>query len=86
MVVLLGTPTAESSKLYAITVSEGDPTWAGPLAGEPLGLPSYHIIEPEIKSQIDNSTYESQVGVAEMVLEEPEAIVTAVKETRASGS
>ena len=80
--VILGTPTAESSKLYAITVTEGDPTWAGPLAGEALGLPTYHIIEPEVKALVDSSVYESQVGVAEMVLEEPEAIVAAVKEVR----
>ena len=80
--VILGTPTAESSKLYAITVTEGDPTWAGPLAGEALGLPTYHIIEPEVKALVDSSVYEAQVGVAEMVLEEPEAIVAAVKEVR----
>ena len=80
--VLLGTPTAESSKLYAITVTEGDPTWAGPLAGEALGLPVYHIIEPEVKAQVDSDTYQSEVGIAEMVMEEPEAIMAAVKEVR----
>ena len=80
--VLLGTPTAESSKLYAITVTEGDPTWAGPLAGEALGLPVYHIIEPEVKAQVDSNTYESEIGIAEMVLEEPEAIMAAVNEVR----
>ena len=33
LIVVLGTPTADSSKLFAMTVTEGDPTWAGPLAG-----------------------------------------------------
>ena len=30
--MLLGTPTPESTKLYATTVSQGDPSWAGVLA------------------------------------------------------
>ena len=33
LLVLLGTPNAESSRLYAMTVTEGDPSWAGALAG-----------------------------------------------------
>ncbi|MCH8225026.1 MAG: glycine/sarcosine/betaine reductase complex selenoprotein A, partial [Chloroflexi bacterium] len=31
MVVLLGTPNAESSRLYGMTVTVGDPAWAGGL-------------------------------------------------------
>jgi betaine reductase len=50
-------------------VTEGDPSWAGPLAGVSLQLPVYHITEPEIKIQIAPDVYESQVGLAEMVLE-----------------
>ncbi len=79
--VLLGTPTADSSKLYAMTVTEGDPTWAGPLAGEALGLSVYHITEPEVKSQIDDGVYEAEIGVVEMVLE-IEEIAAAVKDVR----
>ena len=86
MVVILGTPTADSSKLYALTVTEGDPTWAGPLAGEALGLAVYHILEPEIKAAVDTNVYEAEVGVAEMVLEEAEAIVNVVREVREKGT
>ena len=43
LVVLLGTPNPESSRLYGITVTQGDPSWAGPLAGLPLNLPVYHV-------------------------------------------
>ena len=78
----MGTPTADSSKLYALTVTEGDPTWAGALAGAALGLPVYHIIEPDIKAVVDSAVYESEVGVAEMVMDEAEAIVEAVREVR----
>lgn len=79
--VVLGTPTAESSKLFAITVTDGDPTWAGPLAGEALGLPVFHITETEIKKQVDESLYEEEVGLVEMVLETDE-IIEAVKKVR----
>ena len=76
MVVLLGTPNAESSKLYGLTVTEGDPAWAGVLAGVRLGLPVYHIMEPEIKSQVDSQVYEEQVGLTELVLDTAEIIET----------
>ena len=81
LMVLLGTPNAESTELYALTVTEGDPSWAGPMAGVSLNLPVYHIIEQEIKSQVDTSVYEAEVGVAELALES-EAIAQAVEEVR----
>jgi glycine reductase len=80
--VLLGTPTRDSSRLYALTVTEGDPTWAGPLADAALGLPVFHIIESEIKSQIDERVYQAEVGITEMALEDPDQIVAAVRAVR----
>ena len=84
LVVVLGTPTPESSKLFAMTVTEGDPTWAGPLAGVGLGVPVYHVIEDAIKSQVDREVYEEEVGLAEMALEDAEQILEAVKDVRDS--
>ncbi len=69
VVVVLGSPDANSAELYAETVTHGDPTWAGPLAGVPLGLPVYHIIEPEVKATVDPGVYEDQVGVMDVALE-----------------
>ena len=85
MVVLLGTPNAESSKLYGLTVTEGDPAWAGVLAGVRLELPVYHIAEPEIKSQVEPGVYQDQVGLAEMVLE-TEEIIEAMQQVRLRSS
>ena len=79
--MLLGTPNAESSRLYGMTVTVGDPAWAGVLAGVNLGLPVYHIIEPEIKSQIDPAVYQEQVGITEMVLDLDE-IIDALRQVR----
>ena len=64
-----------------MTVDQGDPAWAGALAGAALGLSAYHIIEPEIKEQIDPDTYEAEVGLAEVVLDVDE-IARALQEVR----
>jgi betaine reductase len=68
-VVLLGTPNPESSRLVALTLTEGDPTWAGPLAGVRLDLPVFHVTEALIKAQVPADVYEEQVGLAEAVLD-----------------
>jgi glycine reductase len=66
MIVVLGQPDPGSAGLFAETVTRGDPTYAGSLAGVPLGLPVYHILEPEIKGQIEPALYEEYVGLLEM--------------------
>lgn len=78
-IVLLGGGEAEASGLAAETVSAGDPTFAGPLAGVPLGLKAYHILE--LKDEIDPSIYEEQISMMEMVLD-VDAIINEVKEYR----
>ncbi len=81
LVVVLGSPDAESAEIYAETVTKGDPTFAGPLAGVPLGLPVYHILEDRIKELVDSKTYEQQVGMMEFVLNK-EAITAAMEKVR----
>ena len=81
VVVILGSPDAESAEMYAETVVRGDPTWAGPLAGTPLGLPVYHITEPEIKAQVSPQVYEEQVGLMDLTLD-VEQIARAVRSVR----
>jgi len=79
--VVLGSPDAESAEIYAETVTTGDPTYAGPLAGVSLGLQVYHILEDEVKAEIDPAVYEQQIGMMEMVLDK-EAISKSVKKIR----
>lgn len=81
---MLGMPTVESSRLHALTVTEGDPAWAGALAGVALRLPVYHVTEPAIAAQVPAEVYEREVGLAAMVLD-TEAIAQALQEVRASG-
>jgi glycine reductase len=68
IVVLLGGADPEASGLIAETVIAGDPAFAGALTGVQLGLPAYHILEPEIKQEIDPALYEANIGMMEMVL------------------
>ncbi len=79
LVVVLGGAEAEAAGLAAETVSAGDPTFAGPLAGVQLGLAVYHIFE--LKDQVDEAVYDEQIGMMEMVLEVDE-IIEEVKSIR----
>jgi len=47
----------------------GDPSWAGPLAGVALKLPVYHILEPEIKAQINPDIYKENLELLEIALD-----------------
>ena len=79
--MLLGTPTAESSRLYALTVTEGDPAWVGPLAGVPLGLPVFHVAEDAIKAEVARGVYEEHVALMEFS-QEVDEIRRTVREVR----
>ncbi len=81
ILVVLGTSESESAGLSAETVSAGDPTFAGPLAGVQLGLRAYHVCEQEIKDEIPADLYEEQVGMMEMVLD-VDAIAAEMKSIR----
>ena len=69
VVVLLGAAEGEAAGLAAETVTLGDPTFAGPLAGVSLGLAVYHVVEPEVKAEFDADVYDEQCGMMEMVLD-----------------
>lgn len=74
VVVLLGAAEGEASGLAAETVTNGDPTYAGPLTGVQLGLTVYHVCEPEVKAEFDQSVYDEQVSMMEMVINVDEII------------
>jgi len=83
LVVVLGSPNADSSELYAETVVNGDPTWAGPLAGVAMKLPVFHVLEQEIKSQIDPKLFEKHLAIMEVALdvEEISKVLTRVRKS-----
>ncbi len=69
VVVLLGAAEGEAAGLAAETVTNGDPTYAGPVTGVSLGLTVYHVCEPEVKEEFDPAVYADQVEMMEMVLD-----------------
>ncbi len=50
------------------TVMEGDPSWAGPLAGEALHLKVFHVLEPEIKDHIPPDVYDEELMLLELAV------------------
>ena len=81
MVAMLGTPNPASTRMVAMTLQEGDPSYAGPLAGIPLGLPVYHVLEDQVKQRIDPDVYEYEVGPMEFVLDR-DGIINALQFVR----
>lgn len=69
IVVVLGAAEGEAAGLAAETVTAGDPTFAGPLAGVQLGLSVFHVCENEIKDEVDSSVYDDQISMMEMVMD-----------------
>lgn len=81
VVVILGSSDAEGAEIYAETVSNGDPTYAGPLAGVQLGLPVYHIFDDVIRKECDPVAWDEQINMMEMVLD-TDKLASAVKGIR----
>ena len=69
VIVVIGAAEGEAAGLAAETVTNGDPTFAGPLAGVQLGLRVYHAVEPQFKNEVDPDAYEEHIGMMEMVLD-----------------
>lgn len=72
IIVFLGAGDIDGAEISAETVTFGDPSYSGPLAGVPLGLPVYHILEPMLKEFIPESVYEENVGIWTMAADTEE--------------
>ncbi len=69
LIVVLGASDIEGALISAETVTIGDPSFTGPLAGVSLGLPVYHILEPEIKKAVPKDVYEENAGIWELTID-----------------
>jgi len=72
IIVVLGASDFEGAEISAETVTVGDPSFTGPLAGVSLRLPVYHILEPELKEAIPEDIYEENVGIWTMAVDTEE--------------
>ena len=59
----------------------GDPSWVGPLTGVALGLPVFHIMEPEIITQISPEVFNKHLALMEIALD-VEKIAEGLKKVR----
>lgn len=84
IVVVLGATDAEALQVAAETVTLGDPSYMGPLAGVPLGLQVFHIFEDAVKEAVSPEVYEEEIGFLEMTLD-GELVRTTMEAFRAGG-
>ena len=82
LVVVLGLNEPATLRIMATTFKEGDPSFAGALAGVALGIPSYHILE--LKDQVPEAVWAAQMGMEELQLEDEQAaaIMQTMREVR----
>ncbi len=85
VIAVLGAGSPTAVEMAAVTLKSGDPSYAGPLAGVALGIPSYHILEPEIAGQIDPAVYERELALPAMAMDVEGVVapVRAIREGRA---
>ena len=80
--MVLGMNEPENLRIIATTVKEGDPGYAGSLAGISLGIPSYHLME--LKPEIPDETWREQMAMKELEIpdEVQETIVATMRDVR----
>ena len=69
VIAVLGANSPTAVEMTAKTLKSGDPSYAGPLAGVALGIPSFHILEPEITTQIAPELYERELALPVMAMD-----------------
>jgi len=66
--VVWGVTNEQYLEVGSRTVTEGDPSWAGPLAGVALHLKVFHVLEPEIRNHIPADVYEEELMLLELAV------------------
>jgi glycine/sarcosine/betaine reductase complex component A len=84
VVAVLGANSAAAVEMTALTLKSGDPSYAGPLTGVALGIPSYHILEPEIVGQIDPALYDRELALSALAME-VDQVIAPMKSIRDGG-
>ena len=68
LIVVFGLNQPGTLRVMARTFHDGDPSYAGALAGVALGLKSYHILE--LKPFVPADVWEEHMGMHELEIEE----------------
>lgn len=85
LVAVLGASSPAAVEMTAVTLNSGDPSYAGPLAGIALGIPAYHILEPEITRQVEPAVFERELALPALAMD-VDAVVAPLKAIREAAS
>jgi glycine/sarcosine/betaine reductase complex component A len=69
LAVVLGNGEANGVEVFAETVTQGDPSYAGPLAGIALKIPVYHMLEEEVMSGVPEQLREEKLQLSSLVID-----------------
>jgi len=69
LIVVLGNGEANGVEVFAETVTQGDPSYAGPLAGVALKIPVYHVLEQEVLEAMPENLREAKLQLSSLVIE-----------------
>jgi glycine reductase len=69
LAVVLGNGEASGVEVFAETVTEGDPSYAGPLAGVALKIPVYHVLENEVMAVVPDAIREEKLQLSLLVID-----------------
>ena len=74
VIAVLGANSPTAVEMTALTLKSGDPSYAGPLTGIALGIPSYHVLETEIADQFDPMLYERELALPALAMDVAEVV------------
>ena len=69
LAVVLGNGEANGVEVFAETVTQGDPSYAGPLAGVALKIPVYHVLEEEVMAAVPENLREEKLQLSSLVID-----------------
>ena len=69
LAVVLGNGEASGVEVFAETVTEGDPSYAGPLAGVSLKIPVYHVLEEDVMAVVPEAIREEKLQLSALVID-----------------
>lgn len=69
LAVVLGNGEANGVEVFAETVTQGDPSYAGPLAGVALKIPVFHVLEEEVMQTVPESLREEKLQLSSLVID-----------------
>ena len=69
LAVVLGNGEANGVEVFVETVTQGDPSYAGPLAGVALKIPVYHVLEEGVIGTVPQNLREEKLQLSSLVID-----------------